>query len=79
MLSLVRLAHRLVADLAMAVSVDWLVGSVVHGSHGGGHRGVQDGGVGHGVVGHVGVGVEPDVSTGSGQDSRQAEESLEGS
>ena len=31
----------------------------------------------HGVVGHVGVGVEPEVSTGSGQDSGQAEESLQ--
>ena len=25
----------------MAVTVDWLVGSVVDGSHGGGHRGVD--------------------------------------
>ena len=29
------------ADLAVAVTVDWLFGSVVHGSHGGGHRGVD--------------------------------------
>ena len=29
------------ADLAVAVTVDWLVGPVVHGSHGGGHRGVD--------------------------------------
>ena len=73
MLSLVRFADRLVADLAVAVTIDWLVSSVVHWSHGGGH-----GVVSHGMVGHVGVGVEPDVSTGSGQDSRQAEESLQG-
>ena len=62
----------------MAVTVDWLVGSVVDGSHGGGHRGVQDGGVGHGVVGHVGVGVEPDVGAGGGQDSGDTEEGLVG-
>ena len=58
----------------MAVTVDWLVGSVVHGSHGGGHRGVQDGGVGHGV----GVGVVPDVGAGGGQDSGDTEEGLVG-
>ena len=78
MLSLVRFADRLMADLAVAVTIDWLVSSVVHWSHGGGQRGGQDGGVSHGMVGHVGMGVEPDVSTGSGQDSRQAEESLQG-
>ena len=65
------------ADLAVAVTVDWLVSSVVHGSHGGRQRCWEDGGVSHGMVGHVGVGVEPEVSTGSGQDSRQAEESLQ--
>ena len=58
----------------MAVTVDWLVGSVVDGSHGGGHRGVQDGGVGHGV----GVGVVPDVGAGGGQDSGDTEEGLVG-
>ena len=57
----------------MAVTVDWLVGSVVHGGHGGGHRGVQDGG-----VGHVGVGVVPDVGAGGGQDSGDTEEGLVG-
>ena len=36
------------ADLAVAVTIDWLVSSVVHWSHGGGHRGV-DGVVGDGV------------------------------
>ena len=61
----------------MAVTVDWLVSSVVHGSHGGRQRCWEDGGVSHGMVGHVGVGVEPEVSTGSGQDSGQAEESLQ--
>ena len=34
------------ADLAVAVTVDWLVSSVVHWSHGGGHRSV------HSVVGN---------------------------
>jgi len=80
-LALVRLAHRLVADLAVAVSVDWLVGSVVDGSGSGGHRGGQDGGVSHGVVshgmvGHVWVGVEAEVSAGGSQDSGEAEEGL---
>jgi len=37
-----------VADLAVAVTIDWLVSSVVHWSHGGGHWGV-DGVVGDGV------------------------------
>ena len=61
----------------MAVSIDWLVGSVVDGSNGTGHGGGEDGGVvGHGVVGHVGVGVEAEISGGSGQDGRQAEEGL---
>ena len=60
----------------MAVTIDWLVSSVVHWSHGGGHRGVEDGSV-NGMVGHVGVSVEPDISGGGGQDSRQAEESLQ--
>ena len=81
-LSLVRLAHRLVADLAVAVSVDWLVGSVVDGSGSSSHRGGQDGGVSHsmvshGVVGHVWVGVEAEVSAGGSQDSGEAEEGLE--
>ena len=61
----------------MAVTVDWLVSSVVHGSHGDRGRGVEDGSVSHGVVGHVGVGVEPDISAGSGQDSGDTEESLD--
>jgi hypothetical protein len=30
-----------VADLAVAVTIDWLVSSVVHWSHGGRHRGVD--------------------------------------
>jgi len=49
-LSLVRLAHGLVADLAMAVSVDWLVGSVVHGGDGSRDWSSNHGGV-HGVDG----------------------------
>jgi len=65
-----------VADLAVAVTIDWLVSSVVHWSHGGGQRCWEDGSVSHSMVGHVGVSVEPDISGGSGQDSRQAEESL---
>ena len=55
-LALVGLAHGLVADLAMAVSVDWLVGSVVDGSNGGRDRGVEDGSVSHAVVAEVGAG-----------------------
>ena len=67
----------------MAVTIDWLVSSVGDGSNGGRHRGGQDGGVSHGMVSHgmvshVGVSVEPEVSTGGGQESRQAEESLGG-
>ena len=65
------------ADLAVAITVDWFVSSVVDWSHGTRHGGGQDGSVSHGVVGHVGVGVEPEVSAGSGQDSGQAEEGLE--
>jgi len=49
-LSLVGLAHGLVADLAMAVSVDWLVGSVVHGGDGSRDWSSNHGGV-HGVDG----------------------------
>ena len=49
-LTLVRLAHRLVADLAVAVSVDWLVGSVVHGGDGSRDWSSNHGGV-HGVDG----------------------------
>jgi len=60
-----------VADLAVAVTIDWLVSSVVHGSHGGGHRGVEDG-----SVSHMGVGVVADISAGGGQDSGDTEESL---
>ena len=41
------------ADLAVAVSVDWLVGSVVDGSNGGRDRGV-DSVVGNGVGNHGG-------------------------
>jgi len=44
-LALVGLAHGLVADLAMAVSVDWLVGSVVHGGDGSRDRSSNHGGV----------------------------------
>ena len=78
-LALVRLAHRLVADLAVAVSVDGPVGSVVDGSGSGGHRGGQDGGVSHGVVGHsmVGHGEAEVSSSGCSQDSGQAEEGLQ--
>ena len=49
-LSLVGLAHGLVADLAVSVSVDGLVGAIVDGGNGSGHGGGQDGGVHGGVV-----------------------------
>jgi hypothetical protein len=72
-----------VADLPVAVSVDWLVGSVVDGSHGGGHVSGQDGGVSHGVVSNTVVSNtmvshgETEVSGGGGsQDSGEAEEGL---
>jgi len=42
-----------VADLAVAVTIDWLVSSVVHWSNGGGHRGV-DSVMGHWVGNHWG-------------------------
>ena len=61
----------------MAVSIDWLVSSVVDGSQSTGHSGGQDWSVSHGVVSHVRVGVEADVSAGSGQDSGKTEEGLE--
>jgi len=62
-LSLVGLAHGLVAHLAVSVSVDWLVGAIVDRGNSGGH-----GSVGHGVskdrgvhsVGHDGSVVSDD-------------------
>ena len=68
------------ADLAVAVSVDWPVGSVVDGSSGSGHGGGEDGSVGHGMVSHGmvshGVTVEPEISAGSSQKGGEAEEGL---
>jgi len=49
-LSLVGLAHGLVAHLAVSVSVNWLVGAIVDGGNSGGH-----GSVGHGVSNDRGV------------------------
>merc|ERR1712025_550673 len=49
-LSLVGLAHGLVAHLAVSVSIDWLVGAIVDGGDGSGHGGGQHGGVHSGVV-----------------------------
>ena len=40
----------------MAVTIDWLVSSVVDGSHSGRDRGVEDGSVSHAVVAEVGAG-----------------------
>ena len=54
-LSLVGLAHGLVADLAVSVSVDGLVGAIVDGGDGSGHGGGQNGGVDGGVVTHHSV------------------------
>ena len=50
MLSLVGLAHGLVADLTVSVSVDWLVGAIVHGGNSGGDGGGQNRGVDSGVM-----------------------------
>ena len=49
-LSLVGLAHGLVAHLAVSVSVDGLVGAIVDGGDGSGHGGGQHRGVHSGVV-----------------------------
>jgi len=49
-LSLVGLAHGLVAHLAVSVSVNWLVGAIVDGGNSGGH-----GSVGHSVSNDRGV------------------------
>merc|ERR1719296_245673 len=49
-LSLVGLAHGLVAHLAVSVSVNWLVGAIVDRGNSGGH-----GSVGHGVSNDRGV------------------------
>merc|ERR550534_3501206 len=49
-LSLVGLAHGLVAHLAVSVSVDWPVGAIVDGGDGSGHGGGQHRGVHSGVV-----------------------------
>ena len=54
-LSLVGLAHGLVADLAVSVSVDGSVSSIVDGGHSSGHGSGQDGGVHSGVVTHNSV------------------------
>ena len=65
------------ADLAVAVTVDWLVSSVVHWSHGG-RDGRVDDGVSHGVVTEVtDVPDELGGGSGGGQDSGETEESLE--
>ena len=86
-LSLVGLAHALVADLAVPVSVDWLVGAVVDGGDGTGHGGGQHGGVHSGVVPHDTVVGDTVVhrdhigvtgrSQGETQESLQGMESLE--
>merc|ERR1719458_1583209 len=49
-LSLVGLAHGLVAHLAVSVSVDWPVGAIVDGGDGSRHGGGQHRGVHSGVV-----------------------------
>ena len=49
-LSLVGLAHGLVAHLAVSVSVDWPVGAIVDGGDGSRDRGGQHGGVHRRVV-----------------------------
>merc|ERR1719438_526968 len=49
-LSLVGLAHGLVADLTVSVSVDWLVGAIVHGGNSGGDGGGQNRGMDSGVM-----------------------------
>merc|ERR1719481_356039 len=40
MLTLVWLAHRLVADLSMSISINWLVGTIVDWGNSGRHWGV---------------------------------------
>ena len=52
-LPLVGLAHALVADLAVAVSVDWLVGAIVDRGDGCAVRGGEHGRVHGGVVSHT--------------------------
>merc|ERR1719266_1595808 len=54
-LPLVGLAHALVADLAVPVAVDRLVGAIVDGCHSGGDGGVGHGGGVHGVGNNRGV------------------------
>ena len=86
-LPLVGLAHALVADLAVPVSVDRLVGAVVDGGDGPGHGGGQHGGVHRGVVTHDTVVGDTVVhgdhigvtgrSQGETQESLQGMESLE--
>merc|ERR1719290_803378 len=39
-LTLVWLAHRLVADLSMSISINWLVGTIVDWGNSGRHRGM---------------------------------------
>ena len=76
-LSLVGLAHALVADLAVPVSVDWLVGAVVDGGDGTGHGGGQHGGVHSGVVPHDTV-VHGDHIGVTGRSQGETQESLQG-
>merc|ERR1719480_189993 len=54
-LSLVGLAHGLVAHLAVSVSIDWLVGAIVDRGNSGGHRGVGNRGGVDGVSEDGGV------------------------
>merc|ERR1719284_2123798 len=71
--SLVRLADRLVAHLAVSISIDWLVSSVVDWSNGTRHWGGQDWSVDSSVVTHEPV---TEVSSGGSQDSAEADEGL---
>ena len=71
-LSLVGLAHGLVAHLAVSVSVDWPVGAIVDGGDGSRHGGGQHGGVhrrvvtNHSMVSHSVVSEELGGSRGHG-------------
>merc|ERR1719282_1664111 len=69
--SLVWFANRLMADLAVSISVNWSVSSVVDWSNGSRNWGWEDWGM-DGTVGHK----TNSTGAGSGQDGAQTQESL---
>ena len=75
-LSLERLADRLMADLSVSISIDWSVGTIVHWGNGSRDWGGEDWGMDSGMVSNSVV-HQTKVGTGGGQNSAQTQESLQ--